>query len=98
MPWESRAVPRSNTRRKKLPPEVKRILNEQQAKILEDPFRGDRKRGALGNIWVEKFQARNDQYLLAYEIVQKNHLVIFYDVGQHEGFYRELERYKKSVT
>lgn len=97
MPWEARAVPRYNTRRKKLPPEVRRILNEAQAKILEDPFRGDRKRGALSTVWVEKFQAVNDQYLLAYEIDDKNHVIIFYDVGQHEGFYRELERYKRTM-
>ncbi len=95
MQWEARAVLRYNKRRKKLPPEVRRVLNKTQAKILEDPFRGDRKRGTLCAIWVEKFQAQNDQYLLAYEIDDKNHRIIFYDVGQHEGFYRELERYKR---
>jgi mRNA-degrading endonuclease RelE of RelBE toxin-antitoxin system len=96
-PWASKAVPRYNKRRKKLPREVRRVLNEQQARILQDPYRGERKRGPLKDIWVEKFQAQNDQCLLAYEIVEKDRLVIFYDVGQHEGFYRELERYKKSA-
>jgi len=65
--------------------------------VLQDPYKGERKRGLLKNIWVEKFPAQNGQYLLAYEIVEKDQVVIFYDVGQHEGFYRELERYRKSL-
>ncbi len=97
MPWTPKAVPRYNKRRKRLPPEVRRVLNDEQAKVLQDPHKGERKRGALKYIWVEKFQAQNDQYLLAYEIIENEQVVIFYDVGQHEGFYRELERYRKSV-
>ena len=97
MPWTPKAVPRYNKRRKKLPPEVRRVLNDEQAKVLQDPHKGERKRGALKYIWVEKFQAQNDQYLLAYEIIENEQVVIFYDVGQHEVFYRELERYKKSA-
>ncbi len=96
-PWAAKAVPRYNKRRKKLSPEVKRVLNEQQARILQDPYRGERKRGPLRDIWVEKFQAENDQYLLAYEIVESGRLVIFYDVGQHEGSHRELQRYRESA-
>ncbi len=95
MSWTPKAVPRYNKRRKKLPPEVRRVLNDKHAKVLQDPYEGERKRGALKYIWVEKFQAQNDQYLLAYEIVEDEQVVIFYDVAQHEVFYRELERYKK---
>ncbi len=70
MPWTPKAVPRYNKRRTKLPPEVRRVLNDEQAKVLQDPYEGERKRGALKYIWVEKFQTQNDQYLLAYEIVE----------------------------
>ena len=97
-PWASRAVGRFNKRRKKLPSkEVKRVLNDEQAGVLQNPYRGERKHGPLKDIWVVKFEAQNDQYLLAYEIVEKDRVVIFYDVGQHESFYPELERYKKAA-
>jgi len=95
-PWKAQAVPRYNNRRKKLTPEVRRKLNDVQAAILQDPYRGDRKRGALGHVWVEKFPAQNDQYLVAYEIGDKNRVVTFLDIGQHENFYRDLEKYRKA--
>lgn len=89
-------MPRYNKRRKRLALDVLRILNDVQARVLQDPYRGDPKRGAFKNIWVEKFQAQNDQYLLAYTIDSKQRAVVFYDVGQHENFYRDLADYIKA--
>lgn len=97
MPWKALAVPRYNKRRKKLTPEAHRLLNEVQSRILQDPHVGDRKRGALKNVWVEKFPAQNDQYLVAYEIDDKNDAIVFLDIGQHENFYRDLEKYLKTA-
>jgi mRNA-degrading endonuclease RelE of RelBE toxin-antitoxin system len=68
-------------------------LDEVQAQILHDPHRGDRKRGALGQVWVEKFKAQNDQWLVAYTIDDKRDIVYFVAVGQHENFYRDAQRY-----
>jgi mRNA interferase RelE/StbE len=96
MPWRGQAVPRYNKRRKKLPPEVQRVLDDVQAAVLKDPFIGERKRGALSSVWVEKFRAENDRYLVAYEIDEKTQTVTFFDIGQHENFYRDLERYKRT--
>ncbi|MBI4278067.1 MAG: type II toxin-antitoxin system RelE/ParE family toxin [Armatimonadetes bacterium] len=75
---------------------VRQILDEEQKKILEDPRQGERKRGALQDVWVWKFRAQNDQYLLAYLISEKDTSVIFLDIGQHENFYRDLERHLKT--
>ena len=96
MPWRGQAVPRYNKRRKKLPLEVQRALNDVQTAILKDPFVGEKKRGALSSVWVEKFRAQDDQYLVAYEIDEKVQTVTFLDIGQHENFYRDLERYRKT--
>lgn len=97
MPWNAQAVPRYNKRRKKLTRDVRRVLNDVQSRILQDPRTGERKRGALKNVWVEKFPAQNDQYFVAYEIDEKSDTVIFMDVGQHENFYRDLEKYLKTA-
>ena len=64
-----------------------------QAQILQDPHRGDRKRGALRQVWVEKFKAQNDQWLVAYIIEERRNIVYFVAVGQHENFYRDLQRH-----
>jgi len=42
---------------------------------------------------VEKFKAENDQWLMAYEIRARDHVVIFHAVGQHENFYRDLTKH-----
>lgn len=97
MPWNAQATPRYNKRRKKLTPEVRRVLNDVQSRILQDPRTGERKRGALKHVWVEKFPAQSDQYLVADEIDEKNDMVIFLDVGQHVNFYRDLEKYLRTA-
>ena len=65
-----------------------------QAAILQDPHRGDRKKDRLRDVWVEKFKADNDQWLVAYEIDTKAQTVTFLSIGQHENFYRDLTRYR----
>ena len=93
MPYTGLAAPRYNKDRNRLAPAIIRRLDEVQAEILQDPHRGDRKRGALRQIWVEKFKAQNDQWLVAYIIDDKRDIVYFVAVGQHENFYRDLQRH-----
>ena len=96
MTWKALAAPRYNRRRKKLTPEIRRLLTQEEDRILEDPHKGGRKRGVLKDVWVEKFKAQDDQYLVAYQIDEKAHGVIFLDIGQHENFYRDLEKHIKT--
>ena len=96
-PWRAVATTRYNKRRKKLTPEVRRRLNEVQADILQDPYRGEQKRSALKNVRVVKLPAQNDQYLVAYEIEDADHTVVFLDIGQHENFYRDLEKHVRAT-
>ncbi len=93
MPYTGLAAPNYNKERKRLALTVIHRLDEVQAQILQDPHRGDRKRGALRHIWVEKFKAQNDQWLVAYTIDDKRDIVYFVAVGQHENFYRDLQRH-----
>lgn len=94
--WQAEATPRYNKKRKKLPDRIKELLTAEEEKILVDPQKGDRKKAALKDVWVEKFQAGNDQYLVAYTIEGKRKRIIFIDIGQHENFYRDLQKYLKS--
>jgi len=92
-PWQAEQVPRYGRDRKGLSPAVLTGLNEVQSRILQDPYRGDRKGGALRNVWVEKFKAENDQWLVAYTLFERTRRVRFLAVGQHENFYRDLTNY-----
>lgn len=94
--WKGLAAPRCNKRRRRLPASVLEALNDVQAQILQTPARGERKRGVLRDIWVEKFKAANDQYLVAYAIDDERRAVVFYDVGQHENFCRDLSKYLRA--
>lgn len=97
MPWNGRAAPRYNKRRKRLTEAVREALNAEQSRILQDPRKGQRKRGTLKDVWVEKFQAENDQYLVAYLVDEGTETVTFLDIGQHENFYRDLRKYLKQA-
>jgi len=50
------------------------------------------KRGALRQVWVEKFKAQNDRWLVAHTIDVKRDNVYFVAVGQHENFYRNVQQ------
>jgi len=93
VPYRGLAAPSYNKDRERLVPTVIHRLDEVQAQILPDPHRGDRKRGALRQVWVEKLKAQNDQWLVAYTIDDRRDTVYFVAVGQHENFYRDVQRY-----
>jgi hypothetical protein len=61
--------------------------------ILADPLSGTPKVGALKGVRVVKFQIGPQQLLLAYQFDPKRNLVEALDVGPHENFYRELQKY-----
>ncbi len=86
------AAPRFNRIAKKLPPNVKKVLDEEVRRLAVDPYKGDQKRGALRGVLVEKFEAVNDQWLLAYRVREDDNVVQLLTIGQHENFYRDLNR------
>lgn len=87
------AAPRFNRTMKRLSANLKRALDDEVRKIAKDPFKADRKRGVLRDVFVEKFRAVNDQWLIAHRVQEQTHTVQLLAFGQHENFYRDLERY-----
>jgi hypothetical protein len=89
------AAPRFNRMAKKLEPIVKQALDLEVMRLAADPFKGDRKKGTLREVLVEKFEAADKQWLLAYRVLEKDGIVQLLHFAQHENFYRDLTRYLK---
>ena len=64
-------APRFNRVAKKLEPALKQALDREILRLADNPYKGDRKKGVLGDVLVEKFEAANDQWLVAYRILEK---------------------------
>lgn len=73
------------------------IEDEVQIVTLK-PEIGELKVGDLSGIRVHKFRFQQQQYLMAYQIIQgdgrkKLGRLDFYQVGSHENFYERLKTY-----
>jgi len=80
----------------------KRKLHKQPIKDLDkavesirnDPSIGDMKVGDLRGVRVYKYTSKNQQVLLAYEVIGST--LFLYAFGSHENFYRDLKRYMRA--
>lgn len=70
-------------------------IEDEVEKVSDNPQIGEVKSGDLTGFSVHKFKFQRQEYLIAYRL-SDNHL-IFYMVGTHENFYRDLKRYLKEV-
>ena len=68
-------------------------MDEAVRGIFADPHSGVPKVGALKGVRVVKFKVGPRQLLLAYQFDPKRNLMEVLDVGPHENFYRELQKY-----
>jgi hypothetical protein len=89
------AAPRFNRLVKKLEQIVKQALDREVMRLAEGTSKGDRKKGVLRDVLIEKFEAANKQWLLAYCVREKDGVVQLLHFAQHENFYRDLARYLK---
>ena len=62
--------------------------------ISKDPFMGEAKVGDLVGVYVYKFRLSEQQFLLAYRIVDQESIKLL-TLGSHENFYRDLKRQGK---
>jgi len=62
--------------------------------ISKDPVIGEPKVGDLLGVYVYKFRLFQQQYLLAYRIVDQENIKLL-TFGPHENFYRDLKRQGK---
>jgi hypothetical protein len=89
------ATPRFLRAKRDLPEEVQTETDSQVRALVDDPLAGEQKRGALRDVRVVKFKVGRQQYLLAYRFFPKSNVLDMVDVGVHENFYRDLEKYLK---
>lgn len=66
--------------------EVKKAIK----KIIADPHLGTAKKGDLSGVYVYKFKINKQEYLLAYEWIPEERVLLA--LGVHENFYRGLKR------
>ena len=86
-------APRFAKSKRRLPPAAQLKADEAVRGILRDPFSGEPKVGALRGVRVVKFKVGPLLLLLAYHFDEKRDLVEVLDIGPHENFYRDLQRY-----
>ncbi|MEA3360177.1 MAG: type II toxin-antitoxin system RelE/ParE family toxin [Thermodesulfobacteriota bacterium] len=90
------AFKKYNRIKKKLPLPLRNRINLIEDEIALNPYSGERKKGDLKEVFVKKFPLLGEEYLLAYEVNEKEREVIFLTIGGHENFYLDLKRYLKS--
>ena len=86
-------APRFGRSKKRLPAAAQRQIDEAVKGLLADPLGGEPKTGALKGVKVIKLKVGPQQLLLAYQFDAKRKLIEVLDVGPHENFYRELQKY-----
>ncbi|GFP33184.1 hypothetical protein HKBW3S42_01506 [Candidatus Hakubella thermalkaliphila] len=63
--------------------------------VRNTPDMGEAKKGDLSGLRVHKFKFQRQEYLIAYK--EESNIIIFYMIGTHENFYRELKKYLREV-
>lgn len=86
-------APRFGKAKRRLPAKAQLAADDAVRGIQADPLSGEPKTGALRGVRVVKFKVGAQQLLLAYQFDARRRLVEVLDVGPHENFYRELQKY-----
>ena len=87
------ATPRLLKAKRRLPETSQNEVDAQVRTVLADPFRGEPKSGALRGVRVVKCTVEQQHYLLAYRFLPKANVIEVLNVGPHENFYRDLQKY-----
>ncbi len=77
--------------KKKLHKQQINDLDKAVNSIFQDPSIGDMKVGDLKSVRIYKFKSKNQQILLAYEVIDST--LFLYTFGSYENFYRNLKKY-----
>ncbi len=86
-------APRFAKSKRRLPRSAQVAVDDAVKGLLTDPLAGEPKVGALKGVRVVKFKVGAQQLLLAYQFDAKRNAIEVLDVGPHENFYRELQKY-----
>jgi len=77
---------------KKLQRNIACEVDEAIGFVADSPAKGTRKKGDLAELYVYKFHANNQLYLLGYTFDEAVKLIYLEAVGAHENFYRDVKR------
>lgn len=86
-------APRFGKAKRRLPATAQLEVDDVVKRIVDDPLVGEPKAGALKGVRVATFKVHALQLLLAYQFDAKRNVIEVLDVGPHENFYRELQKY-----
>jgi hypothetical protein len=70
-------------------------IEDEIEKIVKNRSIGETKKGDLQGFQVYKFDFQRQKLLIAYRVIDSD--ILFYSIGPHENFYRELKRYLKEI-
>ena len=70
-------------------------IEDEIEKIAKNRSIGELKIGDLQGFQVHKFRFQRQNLLIAYRVIESD--ILFYLIGPHENFYRELKRYLKEI-
>ena len=70
-------------------------IEDEIEKIVQNPEIGTTKKGDLSGFRIYKFIFKLQEILIAYRVTESN--IVFYMIGSHENFYRDLKRYLREV-
>lgn len=66
-------------------------IEDEVETVIQNPLTGEGKKGDLSGFWIHKFSYQGQKFLLSY-VIQTGEIV-FFTIGSHENFYRELKKY-----
>jgi len=71
------------------------VIEDEVEKIAINPEAGKQKKSDLTGFRVHKFSHNRQKFLIAYRLRKTE--IVFFMIGPHENFYRELKRYLREV-
>ena len=88
-------MPRFKRYVKRLPRPFQQVVLDAVEDVVANPEVGELKTGDLRSFRVYKFLMHRQLNLMAYKVESDS--LIFYQVGSHENFYKNLKRYLKEI-
>jgi len=71
------------------------VIEDEVEKITISPDMGGSKKGDLARFRVHKFSYGKQKFLIAYRFQEAE--ILFFTIGPHENFYRELKKYLREA-
>ena len=85
-------TPRFDRAIKRISPPEKKAIDQAIREIIDNPQKGEMKKGDLAGTRVYKLKFYSQQMLLAYSVSLDRTKMVLMGYGVHENFYRDLKR------